>query len=372
MTDFTQLAIFSTVQLIIWRLLPDAPIEDEVIHVKQAEYYWAGEFGNWDPRITTPPGLYITSLLLKIPFKHVTKPSVRLFRLVNILFGIGIAYLAGTNIAVVPILFPYTHLYYTDAGSLFFVLLADKLFVKGNFFLSANVGLISLLFRQTNIVWIGRLVLLRFVDIIEDRITFWSILLAIGDVSPYVMVIVLFLGFVIANKGVVLGDRDSHRACFNIPQLTYCILIYNMYVTNCLAFCFTYVLHLAVFNRFESRHPYHDHQNSHITTKLMHLFIYNRYLRNLVLVPIVLIEKAVCEKYMDSQGYLRSAIFLVCTILATVPSPLVEPRYYIIPAIMFMIHTGEDRIKTSTIWMNLLLVMLILIPSRLGVKPIIW
>ncbi|KAI7538973.1 hypothetical protein KC331_g10023, partial [Hortaea werneckii] len=40
------------------------PYLDEVFHVRQAQLYCAGNFHDWDPKITTPPGLYIVSYLL--------------------------------------------------------------------------------------------------------------------------------------------------------------------------------------------------------------------------------------------------------------------------------------------------------------------
>lgn len=33
--------------------------QDEVFHVGQAQVYCAGNFSHWDPKITTPPGLYV-------------------------------------------------------------------------------------------------------------------------------------------------------------------------------------------------------------------------------------------------------------------------------------------------------------------------
>src|SRR5690349_25025040 len=39
------------------------PYLDEVFHIPQAQAYWAGEWSRWDPKITTPPGLYVFSYL---------------------------------------------------------------------------------------------------------------------------------------------------------------------------------------------------------------------------------------------------------------------------------------------------------------------
>lgn len=37
------------------------PLQDEIFHIPQAQRYCAGEYGSWDPKITTFPGLYLLS-----------------------------------------------------------------------------------------------------------------------------------------------------------------------------------------------------------------------------------------------------------------------------------------------------------------------
>lgn len=34
-------------------------LQDEIFHIPQAKQYCKGNFGSWDPMITTPPGLYV-------------------------------------------------------------------------------------------------------------------------------------------------------------------------------------------------------------------------------------------------------------------------------------------------------------------------
>jgi alpha-1,2-glucosyltransferase len=42
------------------------PYLDEVFHVRQAQAYWAHRWRQWDPKITTPPGLYLSSYLIGV------------------------------------------------------------------------------------------------------------------------------------------------------------------------------------------------------------------------------------------------------------------------------------------------------------------
>ncbi|XP_049669913.1 dol-P-Glc:Glc(2)Man(9)GlcNAc(2)-PP-Dol alpha-1,2-glucosyltransferase isoform X4 [Accipiter gentilis] len=75
------------------------PYMDEAFHVPQAQAYCHGRFLQWDPMITTLPGLYLASV-------GVVKPAARLFgwtgsvvcsvgmlRFINLLFSAGNFYL---------------------------------------------------------------------------------------------------------------------------------------------------------------------------------------------------------------------------------------------------------------------------------------
>ncbi|KAI9877284.1 MAG: hypothetical protein M1830_004324 [Pleopsidium flavum] len=59
-THTTLLQIASTWLYEVNSILPE-PYLDEVFHVRQAQAYWAHQWHVWDPKITTPPGLYIVS-----------------------------------------------------------------------------------------------------------------------------------------------------------------------------------------------------------------------------------------------------------------------------------------------------------------------
>ena len=129
---------------IMHQVVPD-PYMDEVFHVPQAQAYCAGNFSAWDPAITTLPGLYLWSAALhrlaRVVYPEVLC-SITFLRCTNILLGI-IAIGAAEYciramhwrierprtlsshvwiLASSPLLFFFSQLYYTDVGSLAFVL----------------------------------------------------------------------------------------------------------------------------------------------------------------------------------------------------------------------------------------------------------
>ncbi|TKA78474.1 hypothetical protein B0A49_03851 [Cryomyces minteri] len=185
-------------------IVPD-PYLDEVFHIRQAQTYCAGDFARWDPKITTPPGLYVLSYAI---FKVTGRCSTFDLRALNLFLMLG-AYLVtlmisteqssstqqqvesraisrikrdhrpsqhswvqatlyqghtALNVALFPPLFFFSALYYTDVASTLLVLLSYYHFIKsyhdGGPGLVSNVltvlcGTTSLLFRQTNIFWVA-------------------------------------------------------------------------------------------------------------------------------------------------------------------------------------------------------------------------
>jgi len=158
-------------------------IQDEYFHIRQAQVYCAGNFSQWDPKITTPPGLYLLSYLLYLAGQGCGIPTLRQTNASGIVFTwIPIYLLArlrqhrstsssakqhaahtALNIALFPPLFFFTALYYTDVVSTEVVLwalwfrqnetLRKMPFARGLIVIFA--GAIALLFRQTNVFWVG-------------------------------------------------------------------------------------------------------------------------------------------------------------------------------------------------------------------------
>ncbi|KAG9504535.1 glucosyltransferase [Fusarium musae] len=290
---------------------------DEVFHIPQAQKYCQGRFQEWDSKITTPPGLYLLSLITP----GVVRPSssvsgyfcdVKSLRATNVAVLVILAILVlkcrreiearlyeaytstrlrntsqyavhtALNVALFPLLFFFSGLYYTDVASTAAVLVAYLNHLKRigrdrssalNDLTTILFGIITLLFRQTNVFWVvvymGGLeavhavktlrpeqvdqpVILTFVEQIKyfawryslgdihdpplhmmwpDDMLFCVLSLGIAAICnpiriirqiwPYVAVLVSFGGFVAWNGGVVLGDKSNHVATIHLPQMLY-------------------------------------------------------------------------------------------------------------------------------------------------------
>ncbi|KAI9158203.1 Alpha-1,2 glucosyltransferase alg-10 [Paramyrothecium foliicola] len=170
---------------------------DEVFHIPQAQRYCQGRFREWDDKITTPPGLYLLSVLASrtlgltaIEGALCDPRSLRAISAVSLLVltylsmvcrqrierqlrgretlveGRGSSiYAAHTavNIGFFPLLFFFSGLYYTDVVSTTVVIVAflnhlSRLERQTGSLISdvktIILGLLTLFMRQTNVFWV--------------------------------------------------------------------------------------------------------------------------------------------------------------------------------------------------------------------------
>ncbi|XP_059581869.1 dol-P-Glc:Glc(2)Man(9)GlcNAc(2)-PP-Dol alpha-1,2-glucosyltransferase [Alligator mississippiensis] len=291
------------------------PYMDETFHVPQARAYCAARFRQWDPMITTLPGLYLVSV-------GIVKPAAWLFgwsgsvvcstgmlRFINLLFSVGNFYLlylllskihqknkavsgfqrilSTLTLAIFPTLYFFTFLYYTDTGSTFFTLFSYLMCLYGNHKTSALLGFCGFMFRQTNIVWTifcgGSVVAERLNEawktelmkkkeekfsstkesfseiirilqfLIKYIISFKNLVALVVLIWPYILSVSAFFTFVVINGGIVVGDRSNHEACLHFPQLFY-------FFSFTLFFSFPYLITPCKIGNFLQslrKHPMH-------------------------------------------------------------------------------------------------------------------
>lgn len=189
----------------VCQIVPE-PYLDEVFHIPQAQTYWAGSWQSWDPKITTPPGLYIYSYLFaKVWAVFGNRDlSVRQLRIsVEVLLMLLPVILlrchpryhryhryqqwpptlfariihSNLNVMLCPLLFFFSALYYTDVLSAFTVVEVYRWYIyldsdqgqgdqlvwglstgarsaicKAAIF---SIGLFAMLVRQTNVFWVA-------------------------------------------------------------------------------------------------------------------------------------------------------------------------------------------------------------------------
>ncbi|TXG58608.1 hypothetical protein EZV62_016437 [Acer yangbiense] len=188
------------VSILVNRVVPDSYM-DEIFHIPQAQQYCKGNFKSWDPMITTPPGLYYLSLAnvaSLFPGMFFVQPvssylevcSTAVLRSTNGVLAVLCSFVIyeiithlrpalddrkATLQAVVLALYPlhwfFTFLYYTDVASLTAVLAMYLACLKKKYQLSALLGALAVTIRQTNIIWMLFVACTGVIDItLADKI----------------------------------------------------------------------------------------------------------------------------------------------------------------------------------------------------------
>lgn len=79
--------------------------------------------------------------------------------------------LSAFSISLFPLNYFFQFLYYTDSGSTLFVLVSYYLQLKKYYQSSAYVAALAILYRQTNVVWLGFSLALLLVTNLEQLVS---------------------------------------------------------------------------------------------------------------------------------------------------------------------------------------------------------
>ncbi|KAJ6699601.1 ALPHA-12-GLUCOSYLTRANSFERASE ALG10 [Salix purpurea] len=418
------------ISILVNRIVPE-PYMDEIFHIPQAQQYCKGNFASWDPMITTPPGLYYLSLahvaslfpgmffirggsllseLCSTPILRSVNGvlailcSVIVYEIITLLRP-NIDERKATIFAVVLALYPlhwfFTFLYYTDVASLTTVLAMYLACLKKKYHLSALLGAYAVFIRQTNIVWMLFVACTGVMDITlahqrenESPIVLWitakvsmtstltySTSHSLGfldeikaicltswhmkskllfSFSPFLVVLVAFVAFVRWNGSVVLGAKEAHAVSPHFAQLMYFSLVSSLALAplhfsldqavhlfrsfwkkRALGFCQWIVALAAGFISVQSysiAHAYLLADNRHYTFYLWRKVIQSHWSTKYLLVPLY-----VYSWFSIFRVLARPKIWVLAYFLATaavlVPAPLIEFRYYTIPFYLMILHS---------------------------------
>lgn len=395
------------------------PYMDEPFHIPQAQAYCRGEWDYWDPKLTTPPGLYVLSVILKKIFLFkCTIPILRMNNLLlNLLLPPLISYclahyrsdrpprslieptIESIVISAFPIAWFFSFLYYTELGSLVFVLATILAAGRGAHWLAALMGAISCTFRQTNIVWVAYAAAFSILqDMRRKRIRSqvskdapsgallydpMALDASLSDIPkivcsipgalpsilkaawPYAIPAVGFAFFVVWNGGIVLGDKSNHVPTLHVPQIYYFIAFASLFGLPVLASTEMGVVRLAgeVMRRmfggasrfvttvaltgvimlsvhlFTIHHPFLLADNRHYTFYVWRRIYLAHWAVPYLLSPLYLAcAWAWFLRVGKHQTLLQTLLLAVCLLPTLLPTPLIEPRYFLIPYILLRLQ----------------------------------
>ncbi|XP_031626049.1 putative Dol-P-Glc:Glc(2)Man(9)GlcNAc(2)-PP-Dol alpha-1,2-glucosyltransferase [Contarinia nasturtii] len=419
------LALYTSFSLPIFYLVFNASelVVDEEFHLRQGRHYCLGNFDIWDQKITTFPGLYIFSAILLWPAQLFGMDlcstfALRLTSLFASIINVVLIYEIRRNVlqkvnsikiafetlilSIMPPMYLFAHLYYTDIVSITMVLAMFLLNQKQRHRLSAIFGFLSVLMRQTNIVWVGMILgysimdkiisqTLPFIKDSEKRsnnsYNFQDIFSVLGfylkrvylvpkqvrllfiHFIGYILVIVGFIAFVLVNGSIVVGDKSAHEAALHLTQIFYFSIYYTIFAPSVtlkfiettmkmiqkhwiLAILLTLASTIVIYSN-TIVHPYLLADNRHYVFYVWNKLYGKMWWFRFAMVPLYLISISILYQSIAMRSAGFQLTYILCTIVSIAFQQLIELRYFIIP---FMIA----RISTSSVKFKLLVFELIL------------
>ena len=391
------------------------PYMDEEFHLRQTLTYLAGNWTQWDPKITTPPGLYVAGFGVHRVVEAVAgvcevalpEPLIVL-RTASTLLLPAVVYFAeqllrgsfatsvrpvetasyadvhtmtytALSIASMPFLFFFSAFYYTDVASLATLLLLLWVLQGEASWRGSVVALLccccALSLRQTNLVWVcviyASAIFKRCgVSDIQHLITKLpsAVRSAFVDYPVVVVVLLASAAFIVINGGIVLGDKSNHTAQFHPTQLVYwmCLVgvFYPMFglqalyhrrfnlVKGLLLVAVWVVFAVYCLKYYCVAHPFTLADNRHYTFYLWRRLgmvegvagvgWWGRYL----LVPVSVLGFVGVADVFARVRRAWAVVFIGGLVAVLVPSPLYEPRYFIVPtALLVLVFTALTPAK---------------------------
>ncbi|BES98560.1 Asparagine-linked glycosylation 10, alpha-1,2-glucosyltransferase homolog [Nesidiocoris tenuis] len=402
------LAVTERIFRLVYDLVP-YPFIDEAFHVPQAVKYCNGSFHEWDPKITTLPGLYLFSMithrlfglascnLYSLRYGNVALAGatfILIYRLLRRMkvnqkgYSRKVVLWHAINLSIFPVSYFFTFLYYTDTLSTTLVLLMVDMHLSSRKNIASLVGILACVVRQVNIVWVGYLLLHSFSKSVNDYLSepslrntmkqlrkkntlvvLWSskvpsdhlVRMAqriIEDTYSYIGVCCLFVAFVAYNKGIVVGDRSAHEPVIHLPQLLYFSAFF-------LFFSLPYNLpKIGPFLKFVSKNQtlavccslsfaaviyYNTHIHPYLLADNRHLtfYLWNKLLRKDV-VKFLVVPIYVFGSYClydNIEGTNYELATWIALKVALVPQRLLEFRYFIIPYYICRFHVKNNNYR---------------------------
>jgi len=222
---------------------------------------------------------------------------------------------------------------------------------------------------------------------------------------PYALTLALFCGFVFWNGGIVLGDKSNHVPSLHLPQLYYFIAFatimgwpalisgdrgWKVLVNDVQNRMFgnrrRMMVHIAVsvamglsIKLFTIHHPFLLSDNRHYT-----FYVWRRIFLVHPLAPYLLIPGYIVCAWIWflrvglEQTLLQTLILPLCTLPVLLPTPLLEPRYFLIPYVLLraqLVDVPTWGLLLEGLWYGLInsgTMYVFLYKEREGVVRFMW
>lgn len=208
--------------ILLFKNISHIPLyDDESAHYGQIKLFYEGNYRVYE-NISVIPLYHLT---LSWSAKILKTDSVQILRTVSFifsLFSVIIFYklsslldfnnsvLKTAQFAFLPIFFPYRFLLYVENLAVLLLLISLYFLFKKRFFLSSLFFLMTVTTKQIYIVWLPLLMLLPY----YSHLSAFNFKLYLRQNWFNILILLLFIIFMTANRGVAIGTQSAHPDFF--------------------------------------------------------------------------------------------------------------------------------------------------------------
>ncbi|MDR0533592.1 MAG: Dol-P-Glc:Glc(2)Man(9)GlcNAc(2)-PP-Dol alpha-1,2-glucosyltransferase [Verrucomicrobiales bacterium] len=268
-------------------------------------------------------------------------------------------YLRWFQFLFIPIILPFYPLVYMDIWALIPVLIALERFYAGKQLIACFIMTAGLALRQTNLFWVWFLCWLFFYQAYHGDNLKTAVIDTIKKTWPCWLGMAVFAGVILVNGSVAVGDKSNQGIAFDLTQVYFFLIVcFLLFLPLHLAQVpqilkllkeqqwILWILPVAVvffFTTFKANHPYNSPEASYfVRNRLLHWIQYNYLTKGVTFIVLywsILTFTTIKLRRPEFYG------LYPMTILALLPMPLIEPRYYMIP--LALIGLFREKLKTS-------------------------
>ena len=357
-----------------WRIRSSKLVGDEIFHFGQIRLFDAGKY-QLNPDLTIIPTYHLIISLLTRLVGNNDLIGARFFSMVLCLIAIPLFYKTYQKIShatdreallrtfqfyFFPIFFPFIFLVYVDIFTLMLILASALAMTNKRYVWSGIFAVAACLARQDSIVWLIFIAVWGY--ICENGYVFgWQKIQNFLKKSwIFVAGIVLFVGFVLFNGGVAIGDKLDHQGGLYLGNIYFMLFVifvlfvpyhienFPLIIKRLCAWPFLWFLPMGLMGIFlffvPPLHPFN--YTLHFLRDYTLMFIYTKY-------AYLAFYSLICSFTALSLlefGLSREALVLFpFAILAVLPEWLIEERYYIVAIAFLMLFRKNKSAKTEYI-----------------------
>jgi alpha-1,2-glucosyltransferase len=359
------------------------PLSDERHHMLQIGLLRAGDFRLVDS-MTTLPSYHAAMAGLARLFGVSSLDAMRLLTLLGSVALIAVVFaiarrtapaqagLRTLQVLFLPILSPVLFLVYTDVWALLFLCAGLLATLHRRFLLAGVLAGVSVAFRQSQIVWLVMIWALCLAELGGLAATRDFGFRALRTTWTFGLAALAFVGFVVWNGGVAMGDRSMHPSGgLYLGNLYFILLLFFVLLlplciqrsSAALEFVSTrpwwiaglYFACLYFLVGFEADHPYNQPQyGGFLHNQIILAFTATSIARVAFSAAVTLAFLVIATVPLQQRAFL---LLYPTTVLALLPVWMIEQRYYLASFTLFLLFRKSEPPwleRILTLWLAFL------------------